>query len=109
MVHLEAKKLGIPIIAIIDTNCDPDPIDYPIPANDDSIRTIQLIMSMIADTILDSTAKKSEKLEKGKRLLEERFSGKIDINTFYMKRSAYTENISSRLEGDIDGIIFLHD
>ena len=60
----EATILGIPIIAIVDSNTDPTIIDYPIPANDDSIRTIQLIMSMIADTILDSTAKKSEKLEK---------------------------------------------
>tara|TARA_B100001245_G_C22650588_1_gene319465 strand:- start:63 stop:638 length:576 start_codon:yes stop_codon:yes gene_type:complete len=60
----EATILGIPIIAIVDSNTDPTIIDYPIPANDDSIRTIQLIMSMIADTILDSTAKKSEKSEK---------------------------------------------
>jgi small subunit ribosomal protein S2 len=60
----EATILGIPVIAIVDSNTDPTIIDYPIPANDDSIRTIQLIMSMIADTILDSTAKKSEKSEK---------------------------------------------
>ena len=60
----EATILGIPIIAIVDSNTDPTIIDYPIPANDDSIRTIQLIMSVIADTILDSTAKKSEKSEK---------------------------------------------
>jgi len=60
----EATILGIPIIAIVDSNTDPTIIDYPIPANDDSIRTIQLIMSVIADTILNSTAKKSEKSEK---------------------------------------------
>ena len=60
----EARILGIPIIAIVDSNTDPTIIDYPIPANDDSIRTIQLIMSVIADTILNSTAKKSEKSEK---------------------------------------------
>ena len=52
--------MGIPIIAIVDSNTDPTLIDYPIPANDDSIRTIQLIMAALADTILDSSAKKSK-------------------------------------------------
>ena len=47
----EAKSLDIPVVAIVDTNTDPLIIDYPIPANDDSIRTIQLIMSSISDTI----------------------------------------------------------
>ena len=56
----EAGRLGIPIIAIVDSNTDPTLVDYPIPANDDSIRTIQLIISNLADTILDSSAKKSK-------------------------------------------------
>ncbi len=57
----EASRLGIPIIALIDSNSDPTNIDFPIPTNDDSIRTIQLIMTTIADTILDSrTDKKTE-------------------------------------------------
>jgi len=47
----EAKKLGIPIIAITDTNADPDPIDFPIPGNDDAIRSVTLIAKAIADTI----------------------------------------------------------
>ena len=41
---LEAKKLGIPIIGIVDTNCDPDLIDYPIPANDDGVKSVQFIL-----------------------------------------------------------------
>jgi small subunit ribosomal protein S2 len=59
----EAGRLGIPIIAIVDSNTDPTLIDYPIPANDDSIRTIQLIVSALADTILDSSIKKSDNLD----------------------------------------------
>jgi small subunit ribosomal protein S2 len=47
----EAKKLGIPIIALVDTNSDPDPIEYVIPGNDDAIRSIKLITTIIADTI----------------------------------------------------------
>lgn len=56
----EAIKLGIPIIAIVDTNCDPDEIDYPIPGNDDAIRAIRLITSVIADAIVEGKSSKSE-------------------------------------------------
>ncbi len=49
----EARILGIPIIAIVDTNCDPDEIDYVIPGNDDAIRAIKLITSKIADAVLE--------------------------------------------------------
>ena len=50
----EAKKLGIPIIAIVDTNCDPDEIDYVIPGNDDAIRAVKLISNVIADAVLEA-------------------------------------------------------
>ena len=49
----EAKKLGIPIVAIVDTNCDPDEIDYVIPGNDDAIRAVKLIASTMADAIIE--------------------------------------------------------
>ena len=47
----EARKLGIPIVAIVDTNCDPDEIDYVIPGNDDAIRAIKLISSVMANAM----------------------------------------------------------
>ena len=50
---LEAKKLGIPVIAIVDTNCDPDDADYIIPGNDDAIRAIKLISASIADAVIE--------------------------------------------------------
>ena len=50
---LEAKKLGIPVIAIVDTNCDPDDADYVIPGNDDAIRAIRLISSSLADAVIE--------------------------------------------------------
>ena len=50
---LEAKKLGIPVIAIVDTNCDPDDADYVIPGNDDAIRAIKLISSSLADAVIE--------------------------------------------------------
>ena len=49
----EARKLGIPVVAIVDTNCDPDCIDYVIPGNDDAIRAIKLIASVMADAVLE--------------------------------------------------------
>ncbi|MCQ2414137.1 MAG: 30S ribosomal protein S2 [Clostridia bacterium] len=51
---LEAKKLGIPVIAIVDTNCDPDDADYIIPGNDDAIRAIKLIGGALADAVIEA-------------------------------------------------------
>ncbi|MBB6675543.1 30S ribosomal protein S2 [Cohnella nanjingensis] len=50
----EARKLGIPIVGIVDTNCDPDEIDYVIPGNDDAIRAVKLLTSKMADAIVES-------------------------------------------------------
>lgn len=52
----EAKKLGIPVVAIIDSNCNPDNIAYPIPANDDAIKTIRLVCSRIANSVIEGKA-----------------------------------------------------
>lgn len=67
-VH-EARKLNIPVVAIIDTNCDPDLVDYPIPANDDALKSIRLILSIIADSVLEGrkgymTSSMAEKKDK---------------------------------------------
>jgi small subunit ribosomal protein S2 len=51
----EARKLGIPIVAIVDTNCDPDEIDYVIPGNDDAIRAVKLLTGKMADAVLEGT------------------------------------------------------
>jgi len=52
----ECRKLGIPIISIVDTNCDPDLVDYPIPANDDSVRSIKFIVYTLANAIMHTTS-----------------------------------------------------
>lgn len=51
----EARRMGIPVVGIADTSCDPDEIDYPIPANDDAIRAIRLICNKIADSVIEGT------------------------------------------------------
>jgi small subunit ribosomal protein S2 len=62
-VH-EAKKLSIPIVAVVDTNCDPDEIDYVIPGNDDAIRAIKLLTSKIADAVLEGKNMREKAAEK---------------------------------------------
>jgi len=59
----EANRLGIPVVAIVDTNCDPDPIDYPIPGNDDAIRAVKLITSRIADACIEGRQRYEESLQ----------------------------------------------
>jgi small subunit ribosomal protein S2 len=60
---LEAKKLGIPLVSIVDTNCDPDEIDYIIPGNDDAIRAIRLITAKMADACLEGKVRREEALQ----------------------------------------------
>ncbi len=67
----EANKLHIPIVGIVDTNCDPDKIDYVVPGNDDAIRAIKLYLSLVADTI--SNAKTSRGLPAGTKVTAEEF------------------------------------
>ena len=61
----EAKTLGIPVIGLVDTNCDPDPIDHVIACNDDALKSIKLILDQLAQTIIDK--KKEMKIEIGKK------------------------------------------
>jgi len=56
----EARSLGIPIFAMVDTNCDPDEVDYIIPANDDAIRSIELMVKAVADTIIEARSLQEE-------------------------------------------------
>jgi small subunit ribosomal protein S2 len=49
----EARKLGIPVVAILDTNCDPDEVTYPIPGNDDAIRSVNLLTRVVADAVAE--------------------------------------------------------
>ncbi len=64
----EARKLGIPIVAIVDTNCDPDEVDYVIPANDDAIRAVRLLTAKVADAMLEG--RQGEQLEEAAEVTE---------------------------------------
>ncbi|UCG10563.1 MAG: 30S ribosomal protein S2 [Dehalococcoidia bacterium] len=66
----EAKRVGIPVVAMVDTNCNPDDIDYAIPANDDAVKTIKLICSKIADAVIEGKTGEAAVPEEGE---EEKF------------------------------------
>ena len=86
---LEANKLGIPVVAVVDTNCDPDQIDYPIPGNDDAIRAIKLIAGKMADAIIEARegvefapaeeTEKTEKTEETEETEEEKLPSVLDL------------------------------
>jgi len=67
----EANKLKIPVVAVVDTNCDPTPIDYLIPANDDAIRAIKLIVTKMADGVLEGKQQRKDVMPEGEALAEE--------------------------------------
>jgi small subunit ribosomal protein S2 len=77
-VH-EARKLGIPVVAVVDTNCDPDVVDYPIPGNDDALRAIRLFSSKIADSIVEARSLASEQEFAAPRVSEEEEPAEMEI------------------------------
>lgn len=87
----EANKLGIPVIAVVDTNCNPDNIDFVIPGNDDAIRSIKLFCKMVADSC-----------EEGDRAFQERLKGDERLAAELAKEENSGENKVSRFEGDIE-------
>jgi small subunit ribosomal protein S2 len=76
----EAKRLNIPVFAVVDTNCDPDPIDYVVPANDDAVKTIELITKYFADAVIEGNEKakqlKAEEAAERERIKKEREESK---------------------------------
>jgi small subunit ribosomal protein S2 len=86
----EARKLGIPIVAIVDTNADPDEVDYPIPGNDDAIRAIKLITGIIAEAVIAGR-------ESSKPLEERAEEIAVPLEAVVEKTKALTEE--QRLEG----------
>jgi len=92
----EARKLKIPIVSIVDTNCDPSLIDYVIPGNDDAIRAIRLFTSKIADSINDGTAVYEEKLQG--QVKEEAAEPQIAERKGGRRRKGLGEDMESEVE-----------
>lgn len=99
----EGRRLNIPIIAIVDTNCDPDDIDYIIPGNDDAIRSIRLITARMADACIEGSARFAEKqqAETDKEVEEESEVAAVSADIFEGERQV----ISDGTEGPVVEII----
>ncbi|WP_300611173.1 30S ribosomal protein S2 [Trebonia sp.] len=70
----EARKLGIPVVAILDTNCDPDEVSYPIPGNDDAIRSVALLTRVVADAVADGLIARAGAAEGDQKPSDDEFS-----------------------------------
>jgi len=93
----EANKLGIPVVAIVDTNCDPDGIDYIIPGNDDAIRAIRLLTSLIANAVLKGKELYEEAVQaETDKEVEEEVSGDQDQADDQASAQVQTETVSSQ-------------
>ncbi|HOJ71034.1 MAG TPA: 30S ribosomal protein S2 [Syntrophorhabdaceae bacterium] len=88
----EAKKLGIPTVGIVDTNCDPDDIDYVIPGNDDAIRAIKLITMKIADAVLEGKALYVEEFQGKEETVSDEPKPFIDESLLESKYEEYYDN-----------------
>ena len=80
---LEAKRLGIPVVAVVDTNCDPDMVDYVIPGNDDALRAIKLFTSKIADAVVEGRALATETDFQPEKLITEESSPMVEDMSAY--------------------------
>jgi small subunit ribosomal protein S2 len=100
----EAKKLGIPVIGILDTNCDPDEVQYPIPGNDDAIRSVSLLTRIVADAAAEGLIQRHQKPEEGESAAEplaewERELLQASENDTPAQSSAETEKVADVKQG----------
>jgi small subunit ribosomal protein S2 len=107
----EARRLNIPVFAMVDTNCDPDPIDHVIPANDDAVKTIELIVKHMADAVIEGQAKfkerKAEEVAERERVKKEHHeeteqSEEKKISKKHLKRRDKKEEDISEEKKDSD-------
>ena len=96
----ESVKLGIPIIAILDSNSNPDGIDYPIPGNDDARRSIDLYCNLIKETIID--AKKAAPTEEPKKSLEKKDKNEKSKTVAEIDRDKLEKKFSPKKEGKLN-------
>ncbi len=95
----EARKLEIPIVSIVDTNCDPDEVDFIIPGNDDAIRAVKLITSKIADAVLEG----KQGLQIAQQEKEEETEAEDEKNDAVVETAEVSEQIATDGNGNNEG------
>jgi small subunit ribosomal protein S2 len=97
----EARKLGIPVVAVVDTNCDPDEVDYVIPGNDDALRAIRLFTTKIADAVAEGRALASEQEFTAEKIVgDESGNDEIPVDTSYFDPKYAEQLMSETLSGE---------
>jgi small subunit ribosomal protein S2 len=102
----EAHKLGIPVIAILDTNCDPDDVQYPIPGNDDAIRSVALLTRIVADAAAEGLVQRHQKPEEGQEPAEPLAEWEAELlhagtESTPEQASAETEKVADAAEAEV--------
>jgi small subunit ribosomal protein S2 len=92
----EANKLGIPVMALVDTNCDPDPIQHVIACNDDALKSVKLIVQALAQGIIDKKNELSIAAHKGDEEEEEEESNKIDEDDEDSEGSSFSSALKEK-------------
>jgi small subunit ribosomal protein S2 len=103
----EAKKLGIPVIGILDTNCDPDEVQYPIPGNDDAIRSVGLLTRIVADAAAEGLIQRHQKPEEGAEPAEPLAEWELEVlqsseDATPTQSSAETEKVADLAEAKVE-------
>jgi small subunit ribosomal protein S2 len=103
----EAKKLGIPVIGILDTNCDPDEVQYPIPGNDDAIRSVGLLTRIVADAAAEGLIQRHQKPEEGAEPAEPLAEWELEVlqaseDATPAQSSAETEKVADLAEAKVE-------
>jgi small subunit ribosomal protein S2 len=98
----EARKLGIPVVAVVDTNCDPDEVDYVIPGNDDALRAIRLFTTKIADAVAEGRALATEQEFTAEKIVggDESGGDEIPVDTSYFDPKYAEQLMSETLAGE---------
>jgi small subunit ribosomal protein S2 len=98
---LEARKLGIPVFGIIDTNCDPDDVDYIIPANDDALRSVRLIVNKLADAVIEANGGEGNLFDESQNKVPGRndsYKGKDDDDDEGSKKDRYKKTNNKKTQ-----------
>ncbi len=96
----EARKLGIPVVAIVDTNCDPDQVDYVIPGNDDALRAIRLFTAKVSDAIIEGRTSAKELAPEAEKAAEEEGEGELAYTDYSFGDAAPVAPKEQALEGE---------
>ncbi|MFA5607075.1 MAG: 30S ribosomal protein S2 [Leucobacter sp.] len=100
----EAQKLGIPVIAILDTNCDPDEVTYPIPGNDDAIRSVALLTRVIADAAAEGLMERHQKPAEGEAAAEPLAEWEVELLNAEVKTDE-VEAAAVAVEGAVEAVV----